>query len=414
MSNNKLALNRYDHDAVVGNSQMPTYMVRNYKDEVFDYDAGANAKFEHDSIRINPQSGLANVFTSGSEQQIDFIINPGNLISHFDKIQLRCTIGNGGAAAATVLPSHFMINLIEVMVSGATIEEIYPQHLLFNDLYLSNSDEEVINDRSLRNYVGGIEGTLYTNPATLAAGASRSFYVEIPCVFSKTKCFMDAIRQVITFRIHFSSTALVSTSLATTINLLESDILIDGRKYDDVIKQKLIARYKSYDHVFGYYMQQRSIIAGQTISNTTRTTVTNTAFGGYHSGLVAVFLCPAGANREELYSFAELLRLDLQRNGSSISNFQNVPADFIKAQMGYKFYTTSTSTENIYCILQSNKPVEALNYGRQLGCNGLTNNDQLLIQAETAGTYDVYVLCYRFANFIINKNGAASLVPLSQ
>lgn len=408
----KLALNRYDHDPVVGNSTTPSYMVQNFKDDVYDYDAGANAKFEHDSIRIPPQSGLSNVF-AGAVQQIEFMVNKNQVICHYDKIQLRLILTNSGAAVATFVASHFMINLIEVMVSGATIEEIYPHHLMFNELYLANSDEEVINNRALRNFAGGIDGTPYGNPATLAAGQSRAFNIEIPCVFSKTKCFMCGLDQTISFRIHFAPSALASTSLATSILLSEADLLIDGRKYDDLIRQRLINRYKQFDHVFGYYMPQRSIIANQTISDTTRTTVSNTVFGGYHSALLAVMLCPAGASREQLYSFTELLRLDLTRNGSSISNFQNVPADFVKAEMSYKFKTTAVSTENLYAILQSNKPVEALNYGRSLGVNVLTNNDQLLIQASAAAAYDVYVLCYRFSNFCITRNGNATLTPLA-
>lgn len=406
---NLLALNRYMHDPVI---TIGGKAIQDYKDEIADYDAGSNAKFEHDSIRVSPQSNLSNVF-AGALQQIDYQVNSGQVISHYDKIQLRLTVQNTGANPATMLASHFLIDHIEVMCNGSTIEDIYPHHLMFNELYLAESDEQVLNNRFYRAFGGGIGGSVYTGPAALAAGATRDFFIEIPCVFSKTKCFMDAIRCTCQFRVHFVGNPLASTSAATTISLTEADLLIDGRKYDDVIKQRLIARYKQMDHVFGYYEPQRAIIGGQAISATTRTTVQNTVFGGFHSALLSVMLVPAGASREQLYNFSTISRIDLQRNGQTINSFANQPADYVKAQMASKFYTTAVFTDFIYNILQSNLPVESLNNGLQRGLNTLTNNDIFLIQAGAAASYDVYVLCYRFCNFIVKRDGTVNLVALA-
>ena len=405
---NQLALNNYMHDPVkvIGGKA-----IQNFVDEITDYDAGANSKFQHSSFQVPPQSGLSNVFVN-STQQIDFLVNSGQVLSHYDKIQLQCRIQNTGAAVATLLASHFLIDHIEVQFGGSTIEDIYPHHLMFNELYLANSDEEVLNNRFYRNFGGGVGGTVYQNPATLAAGATRDFFIEIPCVLSKTKCFMDAIKQTITFRIHFGSTALASSSLATTIALTECNLLVDGRQYDDIIKQKLIARYKQMDHIFGYYEPNRSIVPGQTVSNTVRTTVQNTVFGGYHSALLAVMLVAQNASREQLYAFTGLSHLELQRNGQTINSFSNIPADYWKAQMAPKFYTTAVFTESLYVIPQSNLPVESLNFGLQRGVDKLTNNDVFLIQtsAGAPAVYDVYVLCYRFTNFIVRRDGTATLV----
>lgn len=410
---NRLALNRYMHDAAKPNNPAaPSYMVQDFVDEVTGYDAGANAKYEHDSVQITPQSGLVGVFQS-AVQPVQYDINAQPL-SHYDRIQLRLELTNNGAANATLLAGQFLINFIEVMVSGDTIETIYPHHLMANDLYRQYSDEDVFNNRSLRGFVGGIQGTVFAGSATvLAPAASRIIFVEIPCVFSKTKCFVSAIKQVITFRVHYNSTALTSTSLATTINLTTANMIIDGRRYDDVIRRQLLLRYQQYDHVFGYYDQQRNIISGQAISNTTRTTVPNTAFGGYKSALLLLFLVPNAAILENQYSFQAITKLDLFLNGRSVSNFEGIFTDELKATMAEKFYTTSVATENIYAILQSNLPVDSINKGLSRGCVALTNNDQFRIQAAVAATYDVYVLCYRYANFIIMKNGTVSLQPVA-
>jgi hypothetical protein len=403
---NKLDLNKYQHDSFVQSGNGGAYLVKDFIDEIAEFDSGAAAKFQHNSVRIIPQSNLSNIF-NGSAQQLDYQINRGQVVCHFDSINLHLIISNTGANAATLLASHFMIDYIEVLMGGGTIETIYNHNLLYNELFLAESDEEVFNNRAVRNYAGGIQGTSYTGPSNLGVGATREFFVEVPCVFTRTKAFIPAIDQTIGFRVHFASSALNSTSLATTITLVNADMLIDGKEYNDVIKQKLLARYKTYDHVMPYYEPQRTVIPGQVISATTKTNVKITEFGGMLSSQIVVLLVPNGATAQNLYSFGSVLR-----NGMTVSSYQDQPSIWIKQQMAKLFNTTAVATENIYVITQSCMPVESADIGLQRGAVFMTNNDILEIQASIQNTYDVYVLCYRFCNATITKTGQFLLQPI--
>lgn len=408
---NKLDLNKYQHDSFVQSGNGGAYLVKDFIDEIAEFDAGAAAKFQHNSVRIIPQSSLSAIF-NGTAQQLDYQINRGQTICHFDSIQLYLTISNTGANAATLLASHFMIDYVEVLMGGGTIETIYNHHLLYNELYLAESDEEVFNNRAVRNYAGGTAGTVYTGPTNLAAAASRTFFIQIPCVFTRTKAFIPAIDQTVGFRVHFAPTALASTSLATTISLVDADLLIDGKEYNDVIKQKLLARYKSYDHVMPYYEPQRAVIPGQAISAVTKTNVKITEFGGMLSSQVVVLVLPNGAVQENLYNFAGLQKLDILRNGMTVSSYQDQPAIWIKQQMANLFNTTAVATQSIYVIPQSCMPVESADLGLQRGAVFMTNNDIFEIQALVGATYDVYALCYRFCNATITKTGQFLLQPV--
>lgn len=408
---NKLDLNKYQHDSFVQSGNGGAYLVKDFIDEIAEFDAGAAAKFQHNSVRIIPQSNLSNIF-SNSSQQLDYQINRGQVICHFDSINLYLTVANTGANAATLLASHFLIDYIEVMMGGGTIETIYNHHLLYNELYLAESDEEVFNNRAVRQYAGGTQGTVYTNASTVAPAATRTFFIQIPCVFTRTKAFIPAIDQTIGFRVHFAPTALTSTSLATTVSLIDADMLIEGKEYNDVIKQKLLARYKTYDHVMPYYEPQRATIPGQVISAVTKTNVKITEFGGMLSSQVVVLLVPNGAVQENLYNFTGLQKLDILRNGMTVSSYQDQPAIWIKQQMSYLFNTTAVATQSIYVIPQSCMPVESADLGLQRGAVFMTNNDILEIQAIFAATYDVYILCYRFCNATITKTGQFLLQPI--
>lgn len=409
MAANKLALNTYLHDAFNPNSATnPSYLVKNFIDEMSDFDGGSEAKFQHNSVRILPQSNLSNVF-NGSSQQIDYQINRGQTICHYDKITLRLQLTNTGGALATVLASHFLIDYIQVNLGGATIETIYAHHLLYNELYLADDDEQVFNDRANRFYSGGIQGTPYTSGGTIAAGATRTFYIEIPCVFTRTECFMPAIEQTVGFRVFWNATALTSTSLATTMQLSDCDILISGREYNDIVKQKLLARYKSYDHVMPYYEPQRTIIPGQAIQSINKTQVRLTEFGGMLSSQIILMVLPQGAVQENLYFFQNTTKFDILRNGNTVSSFQDQPSDWVREQMSQLFNTTAVPSQNIFVIAQSNMPVESAKFGLQRGSLFMTNNDALEIQAAVAGTYDVYVLTYRFCNAVVTKTGQFQL-----
>lgn len=408
---NKLDLNKYQHDPFSQSGNGSSYLVKNFIDEIADFDAGASAKFQHSSIQVVPQSTLSNIF-NGSQQQLDYQLNNDLDICHFDQICLNPTISNTGPGIATPLASHFLIDYIEVMLGGSTIETIYAHHLLYNELYIQESDDQVRNNRAVRAYNGGLQGTNYTNATNLAVGVSRSFFIEIPCVFTRTKAFIAAIDKTIVFRVHFVANPLASTSAATTLTLTSCDMLISGKEYNDIIKNKLFTRYRTYDHVMPYYDPQRAIISGQNISSTTKTQVKITEFGGMASSQIVVFLVPSGATREQLYQFNELLKVAIYRNGKTVSSFQDQPALWVKQQMAQLFNTTAAFTEFIYVIPQSCYPLESVEYGIQRGQVFMTNNDIIEIQATVAGVYDVYVLCYRFCNATITKQGGFLLQPI--
>lgn len=407
----KLDLQTYQHDPFVPAANGGAYYVKNFVDEFTEYDAGARAKFQHNSLRVNPQSGLSNIF-NGSNQQLDFLMPRCSNVCHYDKIDLYMSISNTGAAIGTLLASHFMIDYIEVMVSGATVETIYSHHLMYNELYLAEDDEQVFNNRKLRAFAGGIQNTAYTGPGAIGVGLSTTFLVEIPCVFSRTECFMPAINSDILFRVHFTSTALASTSLATTITLTNCDIFISGREYDSVTKEKLIARYKSVDHVMPYYEPIRAIVSGQTINSATKSNVKISEFSGSLSSQLVIMLVAAGAVQENLYIFSGTQKLDILRNGLTVSSFQDCPTPWILQQMAEKFNTTAVSSQNVYVITQSNAPVESVDIGVQRGGIFLTTNDILEIQSLVTAAYDVYILCYRFCNATVTKTGNFILQPI--
>lgn len=409
---NKLEQGTYDHDPYRPSKDGGNYLVKKFSDDLYDYDVAAYAKMQHNSMRINPQSGLSNIFNN-SAQQVDFLLSRNPAICHYDKINLYMTIQNNGAALATLLPSHFMIDYIEVLVNSAQVEIIWAHELLFNELYLAKDDEQVINNRARRLFAGGVQGTPYTGPGTLAVAASRTFFVEIPCVFTKTETFIPAVTSDIVFRVHFQPNPLTSGSLATTVNLINCDIMISGREYSQEIKNKLMDRYSKIDHVAGYYQMQRALIPSQALNNSVKTPVKLTEFSGALSSQIIVFLVPANATKENLFNFQLANLIELTRSGMTVSTFQDPPADWLLQQMAELYPTTAVSSQNIYAITQSNTPVDSANYGLSRGQFFMTPNDGLNLTPSISNTYDVYVYCFKYCLVTINRQGQFNMQYVS-
>jgi len=403
---NKLAMNTYEHNPVtaVGN-----VAVCNYKDDLTDYHVGADAKLIHTSSRILQTGGLASIFT-GNQQQSDYILTNIDNVCHFENMSLRLNITNlDGTNPAILLPSQYLLNYFEVLMENGQVETVYNHNLFYDNLYLKGSDEELFNNQNLYSSVGGFNGVAYGSGVTIPASGSAIVYVDLPNIFTKCPIFIKALQKNIGIRCNWHPTGMYSTSLSSGIRVNDADMYISGVEYEQYVQSKLLTRYRSYDHMFGYYDPQRAIIPGQTLSATNKSNVKITEASGQYVSQLVVFIVPSGASGEAQFNFQPLLKLDLLRSGKTIGSFQDVNASWWKVQMAKLFGTSAVRTNNVYVIPFSKTPVESANYGIQRGAIYMSTNDILEMQASVAGTYDVYCLYYRFNAVTVFKNGNMSV-----
>lgn len=405
MNNNLLAVSEYKHDEYsayqVGGKTI--FLYRN-NEELGNH--GAIPKMMHDSIRVVAQSGVSSVF-NGNQAQVDFLPPIQGKLDTWELNVFELTIVNNDAAnPATLLPAQFIINYIEVLVSGSNIVTHYNHHLMYELLYTNCCDEDIQNYQSFGGYVGGFNGTPYAASITIPAAGTVKLYIRFYPCFSREDLYLNNISSQVTYRLHFDSTGMLSTSAASGITLTNIDLLLGGIVFEESIQRKLTNRYRSFDHLTGYSEPQRLIVSGQSISSTTKSNVRITEFNGMWLSHLVVFLVPSGATKENLYNFAALTKLDLLVNGNTVSSYQDQGTEWIRLQM-YKFFDglTSPSTNNIYVISHSTNPRKAIQTGQQSGMYMYSPNCVLEIQAVTAGQYDVYVLGYRFDNLILKTNG---------
>lgn len=410
---NKLALGTFAHDPYIGNSANASYLVKDFKD-VFDFNAGSNAKLDNDSIRLLPKSNLSNVF-NGALQDLDFDTDGNEKLGSYDQIVMRIDIQNTGANTAQLVGAQYFLDKVDINLGGSEFEKIYNHQIALEDIFIQDSDEKVQNFRQLRGYTGGIDGTPYGSQPDLLAGARRTIYINLPCAFTKCNIFMPQVSSTITFRFSFRGSALRSTSLATTISLQRCELYCRGPCYNSTIRNALLARYKSVDHVMPYYVCKRAVLANVTLSDTTKVQIANTQLGGMHSAAMFFLVVPQGAQAENLYNFTDVELLDVLRNGSTISSYNDQETTWIRQQCADVFKTTAISSNNIYPIIQSVNPYESIAYGVQRGSLVLTNNDTIEIRVGTglSGAYDIYVYAYVFSNITLTKTGQLILTQIA-
>lgn len=413
MSNNSLLqVNNYSHDAY------SPYMVNGqtkflYRNSAELYDHSANVKGFHDSIRVPAQNGLAAVF-NGTQTQVDwFPPIQGRLdIWEYFVVELSL-VNNDGVNPADVLPAQFIVNYIEEMVSGTNFVTHYNHHLMYELLYLCLDDECIINYQTLGGFTGGVNGVAYTDNFQIPAGGTAKLYIRFYPLFAREKLYVNNIGSQVMYRFHFDSTGMISTSAASSISLTNADMFISGPRFSEDVQRKLTSRARSFPLVSSYFEPQRAILSGQALSDVTKSNVKITEFSGMNVSHLVVMVVPQSATKENLYAPIQLEKISLLVNGSTVSGFQDSNANWNLLQM-FNFYygVTSPSSNFIYVISHSMDPQISTRTGKPCGTYLYSPNAVLELQVATglAGTYDIYCLCYRHDNIILNPDSTVERI----
>jgi len=409
-NNNLLSVNNYAHDAFaayrVGN--LTRFLYRN-SDDLGNH--GAIDKSYSECQRITPQTGVANVFNN-NQAQVDFIMPiGGGKLDKCDNFVLELSLTNtDGVNIATLLPAQFMIDNYQELISGNTFNTFYSHQLLIETLFLCYDDECIYNYSTLGGFTGGINGVPYSENLTIPAGGTARLYLRITPMIAREKLFLKNCLSQITYRFYFESTGLTTTSLSTpgSLRLNALNMFVGGVKYDESIKNKLLSRYKSFDHITNYWQGQRAVISGQGISDITDSFVNVTEFSDLNINFSACMFVPNGAIKENLYNFVPIENLSLQVNGQTISSFEQTNTNWIRFLM-MEFFpgVTSTVSNNIYIINHSHNPQGSAITGMSSGSYKWSPNCRLQVRAATgsAGTYDVYIIAFAQNNIIQRTDG---------
>lgn len=399
----------YDHNPV---TQVGSFAVTNFVDEITDFSAAASARQMHTSVRLLTVGGMAASF-NGNQQVLDFQMNNLDELCVIKNMSVRLELNNNdGTNPAILLPSHFMLDFFEILLESGQVETCYNFNQFYDHFYFAKNDEKLNNDQVLYEYVGGYGNVNYGSGLTIAAGGQAVVYLDLPNMFSKTPIFIKHLQKNITVRLHLHPTGMTTASTSTGISVSSADLLVSGLQFEASVQQALCQRYRSMDHLFPYYEPIRALVPNQAISATSKSNIKITELSGQLVSQLAVLMIPTGSINDGLYNFQPMLRMDLLRSGRTIGSFQNVPADYWKLQMGNLFNTTAVRTNNIYVLSFTNNPVAAGLYGAQRGGVYMTTNDIIEIQAVTGGTFDVYVLAYRLDILTVFKNGNLAVTSI--
>lgn len=259
---------------------------------------------------IQAQGSLSGLIQNGSS--IDFylqnlgvdVIDPSGTI-----IQLQIT--NGGASAATFIPAYLWFQSIQVMINGGQVlYTIYPENMMTDLMYLDAEKTQMVAD--MQNWVPGTYSSEILAPAvapsasrptgvTLAAGASRTFYIPLSTILDQTQ-FPISCSTPWRFRCFFATDILATTSALAATTLLQvtqAQMFVIGKEYSSQAKQVLVNQIKSGVHAFsGYVSEEQTILisSGAVSANTTTNQTLSNCNGRYSQ--IHCFLRQASAANE--------------------------------------------------------------------------------------------------------------------
>jgi len=366
------------------------------------------------SQNVSPNAALGAIYQGAAT--VNNVLLPqgnGNLLSVCEQMVLEITITNNSAVAvATVLPSMFLVQQIQINTNG-TIETINPEHLLIKRLYLSDADMELYQRGQLENFSYSYPTGFGTSASTIAASSSQKYYFEIPNFITSTGLFLPAVSQQITMMITFPPTCLTSTSASTTVSCTNLRLYLHGYDYESQIRQQLLNKFAEKAVVYGYQFPMIEQFSNIAVSAAAQSNFQISSFSTFLTSGLFLLVRAVNATQQNQYAFDRIGTLDFKKDGRSwfLSPLDN--QEFNSMLMDCIKTSVPNSNTNILCAPFSEDIYESLENNRLLGYCEFTPNIQALIQmASVTGNRDLIAIIFTCGTITI-QNGQISYAYLS-
>lgn len=306
---------------------------------------------------------------------------------------------NHGSTAANVLPHYlmekieFLAGASEVVISTIKADQIYLQRIF--DSY----------EKGLRNKLAeGLSITTYNNDTTIAAGASRKYYLDLRNFLVTNDINLNISNEKIIIRITWSQKG---TDLPGYILYQDSAIHTKGFVLEPSHQNKDLMLRKQGICKYGY-LEVSQHDENITLTTNSQYDIKLAACNGYSSFMV-VLVRPSNPSFSQLNSYQVLDSISLlDQNGNIIGQREDSLMLNTKTNKNFKGHILDIKS-NIYIIPFCESPELAVN-GSVNGWTKFNSQQFLRINTEgtiTPGSYTVSIITYFYSTIEI-KNGFIS------
>ena len=193
---------------------------------------------------VNTSSSLNSAFSGTSQSIIDFSVGNGSDIHLCDDMMVELQVANGDVAQAlSLMPSFFLVDRIELLSQGSTIQTMYPLGM-FQEFHAFADYTKSVQYQEFYNY-SAVSGA--ATSVTIPAASSKRLYIPLKCFLTGRQTFLPALSTPIIVRLYMQTqvNACYSTSLSTTMSLESCYISMRGTKLGPDLYGDLMGLWRS-------------------------------------------------------------------------------------------------------------------------------------------------------------------------
>jgi len=350
-------------------------------------------------VRINPVGATPSAW-SGNLQYVDFDIPQSIHVITNTLLELSITSTNN----ATILPpTPYWLDRYELFSgNGTTILETKHNHEIYHEsIAFHKMEDDLRNTNAL--YHHGEEYSQDATELTVSGVNGKRFYVPLDTLLSQSKVFIPGFNQEFRLRVYFRA-SIHSAGAAPTLN--NATLIVQDQHLSKPDYNNLFQAHKAGEVHYTFVAPDRHEEPLALTDNNTYTLKLSS-----HRSLSAGIIVYVG--NQNMASGDELRRDPLQ-SFEMLDDMGNKMTETLQEEFIRSFIipnqisTDFAHYKNLYLIPFSSSFGTSLKFGKQLGAEQLTTNEQIKINVG-ANSYSntakkVYVVSYNY-HFLVCKGG---------
>lgn len=383
------------------------YDARPFSDTLLDPPQYTQTKSQQALVKLLPKTSVStSILQAGQNyQSIQFDLSGADCPHFIREAYLGFTVANGnGADSITIVPANCVQNMYS-QINERQICDPRPNlvHLVsMFDNYTKQDLEKFLT-------LGGFSTSTYSSSATLAAGASATYFIKLQEPFSEGNMptFIDTIRPSLKFDISGQNIKQAGNAAITDLTVSDMALYVRGWVHHPSILDSIRKKYRDgskyffkFFNITDYTIPAKSVNAGTSYKDPLNGT-------GVSSHIIVVASDATDRSGDKLYQSLGIRALDtLYQGGLSQTKYQQngIPQALVKYALGVGNTLSDVALKfNFYKLSFNTKPLETAVTGASFGYQKLDTNDRLLtIPDVTNSNFQIDAILFKYGGVSVN------------
>lgn len=367
-----------------------------------------------DHVENNPKTKQTVIQNAISQVNAD-MLNGGVLDIRIEKgildivtdAFLKVSLTNDTGANATIAPSPFLINRIDIFANNGAnlLTTVYGQEIWLSlSTFVQQRFEQIVS-------LLGTDTSYVRTGTVMADTTSRDFYIPLIPLFSQGNLHLPGLKGELTLKVYFNVTALTHLAGAL-VNCDNVQLLLKGFKETSVTREKRLRLYSDKYIVPTVFFQRMSQTMALAASNTY--SIILTGLKGMSAGLFVTIRATAitGANQGSYLMEFDYYDVQNSDGSSLLGHYKKRPSERFLDYVDI-FHNRFGNNSNFLFIPFSESPIQDFVTGSNNGMEVFTGFEKLVWTTPgttSSSTYqvDIYSLTHEQLTIVSNTIASTS------